>query len=504
MKKFILSIAALGIAFSSFANIEGNGFYRVRNYGSTRWASLIDNNGSVDLVAASADLHALQLVLDTEEILSDPGSIVYLTNITGKQYDMAAQGTSLEAIASTSIYIGEDGKSDDGQTLYRLWGTSHNTTKYIADARLNNTAPYGYATINNINSTKFKQWLILPMNVTDNYFAAVPSVNANGGMYCSLFTSFPYKPYSTGVKAYYINRVGFGMAEMVEITDAVPTGSPVVIKCAGTKASDNKMQIVNSDNVLPNNCLTGVYFNYTGDTNTNRVAYNPKTMRVLGVCSDGSLGFVTDYDLDFIPANTAYLKVPEGSLAEFKCVPTSEFEANLPEAPEQLYCGESILLLPQDDYTYTATVEIPKITSKNPYSIRFTSSLGSNEYMGPVSDDYTLNMSKTELMPFAYNSDYSWVLRSFTGGDLSIELNLQYQYIKFYSQNAGIDAIVSADNGLHFNGFEVYGEFNGPIRLYNMAGEIVAESYSGSLNVSNMPKGIYVAVADGKSIKIMH
>ncbi len=56
----------------------------------------------------------------------------------------------------------------------------------------------------------------------------------------------------------------------------------------------------------------------------NRVKYDYNTMRVLGVCEDGSLGFIQT-NVDFIPANTAYLMVPANSPSEFKIVSHEEF-----------------------------------------------------------------------------------------------------------------------------------------------------------------------------------
>jgi hypothetical protein len=48
-----------------------------------------------------------------------------------------------------------------------------------------------------------------------------------------------------------------------------------------------------------------------------------KTMRVLGILSDGSLGFVIS-TAAYLPANKSYLVVPDGSPAEIKVV-TKEY-----------------------------------------------------------------------------------------------------------------------------------------------------------------------------------
>ena len=332
MKKILLTILSASVSLGMFADLTGNGYYRVRNCGSERWASLIDNHGAVDYVAGTADVHALQLTEDTETILTDPASIVYFTKQSGNRYNVAAQGTSLEQLVGYPVNIRVEESGSDGMSKYVIYGTKSNVTKYIGDA---NILPgnYGTATTEPANYPSYRpyrQWYILPLSVTtSNYFAAVPTIIAGGKLYNTLYTSFPYAPYSSGVKAYYIGRVGGGMAEMIEITGTVPEGSPVIIQCAGTEPTDNRLELKSEKASLSGNSLSGVYFNFENNSIKNFVKYDPRTMRVLGATSDGSLGFITDYNLESIPANTAYLVVPKDSPAEFKCVSSSEFTAGV-------------------------------------------------------------------------------------------------------------------------------------------------------------------------------
>ena len=76
--------------------------------------------------------------------------------------------------------------------------------------------------------------------------------------------------------------------------------------------------------------LKGVYFNNDGELTNgghiNQTKYDPATMRVLGKMKDGSLGFITDKSLDYLPANSAYLKVGKGSPEEIKLVTEEEYE----------------------------------------------------------------------------------------------------------------------------------------------------------------------------------
>lgn len=399
MKKLYISFCLALIAGNALATINGNGYYRVQNYSSGRWASLIDNQGNIDQVAGTADVHALQLWSDSEAILSDPASIVYITSEGGRNYNVAAQGTSVEALLNYPVSIGDEGTTSDGQTIYNIYGTKSGVTKYIGDGEIRSSKEFGIATSDPSSAPayrKYRQWLIYPVSLeTFNYFGAIPEVLAGGKLYNTLYTSFPYQPYSSGVKAYYIGRVAPGMVEMIEVTDGVPSASPVIIECAGSSVTDNKLNILTKEpSALPTNALKGVYFDFQGTSRTNMVAYDPETMRVLGKCADGSLGFIVDKNLTSIPANTAYLVVAPGSPAEFKCM---------------------------DSATFTADVDV-------------------------------------------------------------------------------VDA---DENSLSYSYGVVYAGKSSEISVMNMSGQVVAKGVGQSLNVSSLPKGIYIAKANGKTLKFV-
>ena len=397
MKKILLSLVLITSIGYTYADITGNGYYRVQNYGTSRWASLVDDKGSVDFISAQADLHALQLSSNTDEVLSDPASIIYLSNIEGYKYNVATQGTSLQSLVDQPIFIRESG-SANGSKYYRIWGEYKNVVKYISDGEVSKLE-YGSATINDNNKIpNLNNWFFIPVDVnTDNYFGVVPSLDIDGELYCSLYTSFPFKAYSSGVKIFYVHRTGNGMAEIIEMTDVVPASTPVLIKCVGRNAGDNKLEIVNSSSSAISNSLHGVYFNYSYGGITNHLAYDPATMRILGKCSDGSLGFVTP-NLDYIPANTAYLKVNQGSPMEFKCVSSEDFDNNF---------------------------------------------------------------------------------------------------------SASILKVESSDTALSYKDGVVFGNPGCTIEVINLAGEVVMSSEAGYADVSNLAKGVYIAVSNGHSIKFI-
>ena len=397
MKRLFLAIVFAASVCSMLANLNGNGYYRVRNYGSQRWAFIQDNKGSVDNVAGTADVHALGLIKNTEKIITDPASVVYISAENGSTYNMAAQGISLASLVGYGVNIRQAGTAENGQAFYYIYGTKSGVTKYIGDDKVN-SSEVGLATTEPSDYpayVKWKQWMILPIaEDSDNFFGVVPSVTAKGKSYSMLYASFPFKPYSSGLKTYYIGRVMPGMVEMIEINGDVPGGLPVIVQCAGDEAADNKLSLLTSSASAPATALTGVYYNYKSSYNTNQVVYDPETMRVLGTTSDGSLGFIKADNLETIPANSAYLRVPAGSPAEYKCV---------------------------DPDTFTAGVET-------------------------VSQDGTV--------------------LSFSNG------------------------VVSCSKP-------------GEILTFNMSGHVVAKGSGTSLNLSHLPKGVYIVKAVGNSLKVM-
>lgn len=504
MKKVFVFLALASAMISAKADMAGNGYYRVQNYGSSRWANLVDNMASVDFFAGTADLHSLQLTNNTEAILSDPGSIVLITNVSGNQYDVASQGTSLGELVNRPINIRQTGTAPNGQALYFVYGTYKGATKYIGDASITDKE-LGTASLN-VSVENNKKWFITPVSAsTANYFGVRPTVKANEGLFTTTFASFAFKPYSQNVKVFYAGRVGYGMVEMVEVQGAVPPGSPVIIKCAGEQTSDNKMDLTYLQDALPNNSLTGVYFDYTGDLNTNRVPYDPTTMRILGTCSDGSLGFVTSSDLQYIPGNTAYLKVPAGSLPELKCVTPEEYNANLPQAPEGFYFGEYYELLPQGDDTYSGSFSLPQ-SDEGPSDLKLRFYTGEDDYfIGAYSNnknDVVIEYLQNQTLPFEYNSPYFWVLKDWNGGDLSVTINLQYQFVKFYSASAGIDTFTQGKTGIVFDGSVIYSKGASLIEVYDTAGKVVAKINGEILNIETLGKGIYIVKADSLTRKI--
>ena len=136
------------------------------------------------------------------------------------------------------------------------------------------------------------------------------------------------------MKAYYVKKIKEGSGKVVidEITGGVPTSTPVIIKCASTSAASNKLNVgASTTGTASGNLLTGVYFcnPNAGAKHTNVIKFEPTTMRVLGKAEDGSLAFVNNVDLTYIPANTAYITVSESAPSVLK-VDIEDDNPNIP------------------------------------------------------------------------------------------------------------------------------------------------------------------------------
>ena len=118
------------------------------------------------------------------------------------------------------------------------------------------------------------------------------------------------------MEAYTVTKVDRGMAVYKPLDGTlVPGATPVIVKCAGSTAAENKLNLLTSEEKAPaGNLLRGVYFNNGSNMHNNQKAYNRETMRVLA-------------DYAFIPANHTYVEVPAGTSAEVKLVTQAEYDA---------------------------------------------------------------------------------------------------------------------------------------------------------------------------------
>ena len=127
MKKILSTVLISLVAITSFAQLQGSGFYRVRNYRTKRYISVIDNKGSLDKASTNADVGAIQTIKYFERVATDPGSVVYFKQM-GSEWDLEGQGTSVYNIINITVQLE---KRDNG--CYRAYKSMNGLTRYLFD-----------------------------------------------------------------------------------------------------------------------------------------------------------------------------------------------------------------------------------------------------------------------------------------------------------------------------------------------------------------------------------
>lgn len=316
MTKAILAILSLAIATTASANLNGDGYYRLQNNKTGRYAYILDDKGELNFQSTSAELGAIQLWKGYDKTISDPSTVIYVTDLNGKgqEYDLQAQGTGVKAIINYPVSIR---CNDATKGLYTVFGRSSGISKYIGDATTG-TSERGALTSD--GNGEYHRWLFHPMTSgsdESNYFGIAPEFQAGKEFYTSFYAAFPFSFDSPGMTAYTVSSISDGTAYIKEIEGTIPPATPVIIKCSTAAPSTNKLYIGGSSQPIAGNMLKGIYFMNTSLLHKNLTTNDKSTMRVLGKLADGSLGFVTCPD-QYLPRNKAYLVVPAGTPAELK------------------------------------------------------------------------------------------------------------------------------------------------------------------------------------------
>ena len=324
MKKlFTLIFSALTTLSASALD---DGFYRMQCVETGRYVSF--RNSYVDTQSAQStqevQFYSLRTVSGFENVVSDPGSIIYIKKFD-QGYALRSQGYGTD---ESNYYIQI---TDMGDGSYRLWATYSKSgvtvTRYMRDCD-DTSGGFSYVTTQETIS-KGLNWRLIPVNSEDQkYIGLVPEVKVGGKGYATFYAGIPYK-LGSGMKAYTVDTETDETCTLKDIGSEIPAKTPVVIACAGDNAADNKVTPLESSSAsVGTNYLKGVMFCYPvtyynrgiiveDRTNPywNTVDYKIFEMRVLGE-EDGKLVFKTgDEDLEYMPANKSYLSVPFSAAA---------------------------------------------------------------------------------------------------------------------------------------------------------------------------------------------
>ena len=329
----ILSTALLLFSSVAVAQYPADGYYRIQNQKTHRYIVMNDNHGSIDYTAGDADFGALATWHTFDRVASYPGSIIYVNNVHTNYFNLSCQGTSTQQIVDHNIQLKPVG---DGS--YVAYASISQFTKYLSDggaekSRRTNELLDGYFSTSLTDlSNPLTHWIPLPINTSDNYMGLAPQKIGNE-YWASFYAIFPYNFASDGMSAWYVTKVDkqYGMVVIEPVRGDVPGAAPVLVKCSKEGAVNNKLNLLPpaTGNIV-GNLLKGVYFcndALASSGHRNVLAYDRRTMRVLGAMADGSLGFVSPADLQYIPYNSCYLTVDTDCPAELKVVTKEEYEA---------------------------------------------------------------------------------------------------------------------------------------------------------------------------------
>lgn len=326
------------------AQVLSDGYYRVQNSTTKRWAMLADDKAHVNKAVAGPEgvnLNAIRTYLNFDRIVSNPGSVIKLTySSSGGGYTLGAQGTNtldmLKDYGSYYLTLRQSGRT------YIASAHAEGVDIHLADEPLKNEEIDDTLGFMNPSGSSTQYWYITPVDATtDNYFGFTPSLTVGGKYYQPFYADFGFTSYSEGIKAYYVDRVseGLGIAELREITDDVkPAAVPMIIEATSIEPANNKINIVDDRGNTPSdNKLSGVYFCATNDLlnwwdypSGDHEVYtinDSATMRLLDV-ENGQL-VLKKSKVKYLPANSFYLKVSKSCPDVLRLLSAEEFATGI-------------------------------------------------------------------------------------------------------------------------------------------------------------------------------
>lgn len=346
MNRLILLSCLAALSLNSIAQSVNDGFYRVQNYGTKRYAYVYDNTGSINVQTTSADMGAIVLYRTPEKRLTDPASVIYIskkgTSGNYDLYDLESQGTGVHKIINYYVNVA---KSHVAGAFY-VYETKYG--QYLYDAM--NATSFDESYVETSKSVKTKEnmcWNVIPVSTSGTeYLGIVPDTSLKVGTkyYKPYYLGFAMEFASSGMKAYYVSDVKADAVIIKEVMGTIPAATPVIVECSSPNATDNRVAPKHqSPAAISGNKLTGNFFCYEDHGPTAYKPYNAETMRLLSA-KDGRLCYVKDTDhklcttLSFnngdnsttqycVPANSSYLAVPVGTADNLPVMTQEEYDA---------------------------------------------------------------------------------------------------------------------------------------------------------------------------------
>ena len=337
MKKITLLLLLACISIGTMrAQVKGNGYYRVQNVTTGRYMSLTtEETRGISMQSTTVDASALLTKKKWDDVSTDPGTIFYIENKGGDQYNIIGQGSSLYKIINYYIRLTYYEK----ENVYRAWQSKSGGTVYLSELYNKNTLGRDTCYVDN-NTSETLNWKITAVDCEDNYLGVKPTMSANGKYYASYYAGFPFSVASPNMKVYYISSIDEkeGTATYKELTGIIPASTPVIIECGSKNPAENKLKPeLTNPTAVKGNILKGVYFcvGLRMSAHFTSTKFEPTTMRLLSIDENGSLVFNNDEAnaytvmikegasrpyIKAIPHNTAYLPVSANCPKSLKLV----------------------------------------------------------------------------------------------------------------------------------------------------------------------------------------
>ena len=133
----------------------------------------------ISMQSTTVDASALLTKKKWDDVSTDPGTIFYIENKGGDQYNIIGQGSSLYKIINYYIRL----KYYKDANVYRAWQSKSGGTVYLSDNyRFTLGKDTGY--VDN-NTQETLNWKITAVDNEDNYLGVKPTKAANGKYYAS-------------------------------------------------------------------------------------------------------------------------------------------------------------------------------------------------------------------------------------------------------------------------------------------------------------------------------
>lgn len=340
MKKITLLLLLACISIGTMrAQVKGNGYYRVQNVITGRYMSLTtEETRGISMQSTTVDASALLTKKNWDDVSTDPGTIFYIENKGGDQYNIIGQGSSLYKIINYYIRL----KYYESANVYRAWQSKSGGTVYLSDEHKYTLGKDTGYVDNNNNATL--NWKITAVDNVDNYLGVKPTISANGKYYASYYAGFPFSVASPNMKVYYISSIDEkeGTATYKELTGIIPASTPVIIECGSKNPAENKLKPeLTNPTAVKDNIMKGVYFcaGLRRTAHFTSTKFEPTTMRLLSVDENGSLVFNND------EANAYTVMIKEGTSRPYKYPYIKAVPHNTGYLPVSANCPKSLKLV---------------------------------------------------------------------------------------------------------------------------------------------------------------